>query len=222
MELSNPLVARTLFGFVPSQVDLLVITPLSSLFTQLHSVFHTKEHYFGFYESYLITGNNNKMIMLTRIAQGIEGQDVCWIFQNTDILFLGYAGGLSDQIELGGVYEVESAVLPEGKTLFLSKRELFSGIKVGYSPAMIGRIVDEYCAAAGRKKCDAVDMETAYCAETSLGNRNSFAAFLLVTDIPGVRNFWELTEEEKRLIKEGERNMINVAQKCMRGVIYDK
>lgn len=237
MILKNEKAVSVMLGFVPGQIDLMVATPLSFIFKQLYSRFPDAERNMGFYESYLITGINGKKILLVKTAQGVQCQDIFWPFQNICILFIGYAGGISDRIRLGAIYGVEFAMHPSvyNKTIHLMRKkneetgfssmqqwlflrnsgdsEFFfpdNSIKAGCSLAMIGEVADTFCNNARQYCCDIVDMEISYCANICLENRNIFEAFVLITDLPSKINFWELSINDQNVVSEGNKTLVSV------------
>ena len=75
MKLKNDKVVRVMLGFVPSQIDLIVATPLGFLFKQLYAHFPNAKRNTGFYESYLITGINGKRVLLIKSYVRILAED---------------------------------------------------------------------------------------------------------------------------------------------------
>ena len=231
MKLKNDKVVKLMLGFVTDQIDLIVATPLGFLFKQLYVHFPNAKRNTGFYESYLITGINGKRVLLIKTAQGIQCQDIFWPFLDASILFVGYAGGISSRVRLGVVYAVDFATHPSdyNKTIHLNRKRgkdkrgfvsmqqwylyresnkleclcLDKGIKVGYSPAMIGEIADTFCNNARQSECDIVDMEISHCANVCLENRSNFEAIVLITDLPGNINFWELGINDQEVVSDG-------------------
>lgn len=237
MELKNDKVVRVMLGFVPGKINLIVATPLGFLFKQLYAHFPNAKRNMGFYESYLITGIKGKRVLLIKTAQGVQCQDIFWPFLDASILFVGYAGGISSRVRLGVVYAVDFAMHPSdyNKTIHLNrKREIFErgflsmqqwylyrglnkteclcfgkGIKAGYSPAMIGEIADTFCDNARKSECDIVDMEISHCANICLENRSDFEALVLITDMPGNINFWELGINDQEVVSDGSKILLS-------------
>ena len=61
----------------------------------------------------------------------------------------------------------------------------------------MGHTASHHCEKARLVGCQVVDMETVYCAYAAIQNMNRFTAHLIVSDIPGSINFWELNENTK-------------------------
>ena len=51
-------------------------------------------------------------------------------------------------------------------------------------------------------QCDVVDMETSFCAETAVEKNNRFTSLLLISDIPGKINFWELSNRDQKKLRD--------------------
>lgn len=60
-----------------------------------------------------------------------------------------------------------------------------------------------------KQKCDVVDMETVFCAKTAIETNNKFIALLLISDIPEIINFWELSENMKIELAESRKIAID-------------
>ena len=134
--------------------------------------------------------------------QGIASQDVVELFCNTNILFFGLAGSLNTKYEIGSFVEVKNAVIEEKDDITLVTTGKYKMVKCGYSPCLIGALAKKYCNFAKFTNCDVVDMETAYCAKTAIKKNNKFTALLLVSDLPDVINFWEISDKIQNKLKE--------------------
>lgn len=238
MKITNESAAKVMLGFVPEDINLVVMTPLTGLFYKIQEMFQGWECYTtGFYPACMLEGRNGKRILLIKAAQGIQGQDVCCLFTETVFLFIGYAGGISERVSLGKVYEVSCATKPDEREIGLGWGDTltsragkdmwskgFESVKVGYSPAMVGEITDKFYTAAKEAGCDAVDMEISYCAGTcrNFKYQNRFRALILITDIPGKRNFWDINVVERELIHAGEKTLTEATRECIREVIEDE
>ena len=99
--------------------------------------------------------------------------------------------------------EVETAVNEENKNLQLVTTNTLRKVRCGYSPCLLGTMARNFCNFAKEMNCDVIDMETAYCAKTANKRNNKFTSLLLISDIPGLINFWEVSEEFQKKLKKG-------------------
>jgi nucleoside phosphorylase len=125
-------------------------------------------------------------------------------------VFLGYAGGLTNEVHVGEVYEVDTAITIDGDYIDLFCSTSLPRIKCGYSPSLLGTPAVQYTALAHKFHCDSVDMETVYCAKASEEHNHRFSSYLLITDKPGVKNFWELNSKEKKAIEVGTKRLVGI------------
>lgn len=202
-------IITTLLGYSPQSVKKMIITPLHSVYMKILQHYPKCIEHKGFYENAEIKGINGDSCLIICIPQGIQGQDICCISQKSRIVFLGYAGGLTNDIRLGEIYEVGTAVTTEGECVDLFCSSSLPKIKCGYSPSLLGTPAEQYTSMAQEFHCDSVDMETVYCAKASKDHNHRFSSFLLITDKPAISNFWELNSTEKKAIEVGTKRLID-------------
>ena len=203
-------ITEALLGYSPQSVKNMIITPLRSVYKEILMHYPESIEHKGFYESSEIVGTNGNSCLIICIPQGVQGQDICCISQKSRIVFLGYAGGLTNDISVGEVYEVDTAVTVEGDYVDLFCLTSLPRIKCGYSPSLLGTPAEQYTNLAKKSHCDSVDMETVYCAKASKENNHRFSSLLLITDKPGVNNFWELNSKEKMDIEAGKKKLVSI------------
>lgn len=205
-------IKKIMLGHIPINISIVVITPLPSTFYKLCKRLDIKEKYDnGFFENCIFRLNDeeDKRGILILSPQGIASKDIIELFSNINILFFGLAGSLNKKYEIGSFVEVILAEDEYGeisKLNTIGKKEM---VKCGYSPCLLGEIEKKYCEFARNENCDVVDMETTYCAKTAIERNNRFVSLLLISDIPKVINFWELSDIERNKLKEGRKDAIN-------------
>lgn len=204
-------IKKITLGHLPYNIALVIITPLKSTFYRLKEELNIEETYDkAFFENSVFQINEgNKRGLLVLSPQGISAKDIIEQFNNTDILFFGLAGSLDKKIEIGSFVEVETAIDEEKNNVPLVTTGNFETVKCGYSPCLLGALAKKYCDFAKTMNCDVVDMETVYCAKTAMERKNRFVALLLISDIPEVINFWEISDQMQENLKECRRNAID-------------
>lgn len=204
-------IKKIMLGNIPNNISTVIITPLQSTFKKLKKLLTIEETYeSGFFDNCIFEiRNKNKKGMLILAPQGIASKDIIELFENTDILFFGLAGSLNPEIKIGDFVEVKTVVDEEKNDVNLVTTNKYKTVKCGYSPCMLGSIAKHYCKRARENKCDVVDMETVYCAKIAIEKNNRFTSLLLISDMPEVINFWELSEENRILLKGNRKKALN-------------
>lgn len=146
--------------------------------------------------------------MIVIIPQGLSSQDVLYAFSGVKVIFYGYAGNLSENIAIGSILEVETAIDTTGKKYRLDTVGGFDVVVCGYSPCLLGDTASRHCEQARLAGCHVVDMEIVYCVRAAKINLNNFTAFIVVSDIPGSINFWDLNENTKAHFKHKSKSAI--------------
>lgn len=200
-----------MLGHLAKDITFVILTPLESSFNKLVERLYIEYTYNNvFFKNCVFkTEKNNKKGLLILSPQGIASKDIIELFSNINILFFGLAGSLNKQLQIGSFVEVERAINERKENITLVTTGKYKKVKCGYSPCLLGNVAEEYCNLARVTKCDVVDMETSCCAETALENSNKFISLLLISDIPNVTNFWELSEIEQKKLKEARLNAID-------------
>ena len=197
-KLTQVKIQKTLLGRPTTDIQVVVITPIISAFNKLNNKFKIFEtHNDGFFQNSCFQTENGLAGMLISIPQGIGAQDVMYAFSNVDVIFYGYAGSLLKGVEIGSIVEVKTAIDPDRTHFPLKVTGAYRNVICGYSPCLLGHTASHHCEKARLVGCQVVDMETVYCAYAAIQNMNRFTAHLIVSDIPGSINFWELNENTK-------------------------
>ena len=197
-------IKKTMLGHLALDIDFVLITPLKSTFYRLKDTLTIIEEYNKcFFENFVFRLNEkNKNGLIVLSPQGVSAKDIIELFENSKILFFGLAGSLNENLKIGSFVEVQNAVDENNNDVTLSITGKFETVKCGYSPCLLGNIAKKHCDLARKKNCDVVDMETSYCATTAKEHNNKFTSFLLISDIPEVQNFWEVSVEEQAKLKQ--------------------
>lgn len=197
-------IREKMLGHFKYKFSLVIITPLKSTYRRLSERLNIKESYVNtFFENCVFRIKENKKLgILVFSPQGIAAKDVIELFNDKDILFFGLAGSLSKKLKIGSFVEVENVVDEEEKEIKLVTTGEFDTVKCGYSPCLLGTIAKKHCDLARKMKCDVVDMETVYCAKTAVEKNNRFKSILLISDIPEMINFWEVSEQAQNELRE--------------------
>jgi hypothetical protein len=191
-------IQKTLLGKLTTDLQIVVITPIISAFNKLNTklqIFET--HNNGFFHNSCFQTKNGLTGMLINIPQGIGAQDVMYTLSDVDVIFYGYAGSLLENIEIGTIVEVKTAIAPDGTQFPLNVTGTYDSVICGYSPCLLGNMSSHHCEKARLAGCQVMDMETVYCAYAAIQNMNRFTAQLVVSDIPGLINFWDLNKNVK-------------------------
>lgn len=196
-------VQKALLGRPTTDIRVAVITPIESAFNKLNERLQTYEsHNDAFFQNSCFRAENGATGMLIHLPQGIGSQDVMYAFSDTNIIFYGYAGSLLTDVEIGSIVEVKTAIDSDGTQFPLNVTNTYKGAICGYSPCLLGKMASQYSGKARLAGCHVVDMETVYCANAAIQNSNNFTAWLVVSDIPGKMDFWELNEKTKTNFKK--------------------
>lgn len=196
-------IQKTLLGRLTADIQVAVITPITSAFNKLNIKLQISEtHNNGFFHNSCFQTENGLIGMLINIPQGISAQDVMYAFSDVDVIFYGYAGSLFKDIEIGSIVEVKKAINPDGIPFLLNVMGAYRNVICGYSPCLLGNMASHHCEKARLAGCQVVDMEIVYCANAAIQNMNHFTAQLVVSDIPGLINFWEVDEDIKAYFKQ--------------------
>lgn len=195
-------ICETLLGCRAIGIEVVIITPIKSVFQRFEKNLNCATvNDKGFFNNVIFETANKRKGMLIRVPEGIAAQDVMYAFSNIDIFFFGYAGGLLEKEMFGTVVEVSTAIDVDGVMYPLKCSGLYKSAVCGYSPCLLGQLAQQYSRKMRRRKCEVVDMEVVYCTREALQNSNHITAYLLITDVPGKINFWELENEEKSFLK---------------------
>lgn len=208
-ELDKVKIQNILVGQETSNIDIVVITPIGTAFRKMCEILGIKENENkSFFKTACFENNRGTKGMIVHIPQGVGAQDIMYVFKGVDIIFYGYAGGLDESIPIGSIVEVDSAIGLDGEIIPVCQLGNYRRIKCGYSPCLLGRIATYYSEKARIKGCQVVDMETVYCAKAAIENNNRLKALLVISDIPGTMDFWNLNEETKFQFKKGKEEII--------------
>lgn len=200
---------QVLLGHNVKDVDVVILVPLRSVYSLIcHFLAEDILEYKGFYNNAIIN-IAGKSVLVINIPQGIQAQDILTILSRKKILFFGYGGSLYKQYDVGKVFEVTIGVLPNGEKFYLNSTKAFPPVTGGYSPCMLGELAEYYCEISRNSQCHVVDMEIAYCASAAAQNKNIFTAWVMITDIPGEQNFWEISDNLQNEIKIGIDRVMN-------------
>ena len=187
-------------------LELVIITPSNTIYEGLKKNNNTFEEYkHNFFKNYYFK-YKNAYINVILSPQGLSTQDIICLFNNTTILFIGLAGALNNNLKIGQIVEVSKSVYDE--KINLRELNTFEKVTCGYSPCMLGELSKDFQDNARKNNCDVIDMETYYCARASLEFNNNFSSLLIITDIPNIINFWEISDDESRLINESKNIII--------------
>lgn len=203
-------IKEVMLGHLAQDIDIVIITPLKSTYNELKNRLDIVETFEKvFFENCIFKLNGQKRGLIVLSPQGIAAKDTVELFENTQILFFGLAGSLHQELEIGTFVEVETAIYND-EDVRLKTTHKYKTVKCGYSSCMLGEIADKHCKRARTQGCDVVDMEVAACAKTAIKNGDDFTALLLISDIPGIINFWEVPEEIKTNFANERKNAINI------------
>lgn len=195
-------ISETLLGCITTDIQVVIITPIKSVFQKFRENLNCISiNDKGFFYNVTFETATKRKGMLIKVPEGISAQDVMYAFSNIDFFFFGYAGGLLEKKMFGTVVEVSSAIDIDGVIYSLECVGLYKSVVCGYSPCLLGQLAKQFSRKMRSQKCEVIDMEVVYCTSAALQNSNHITAYLLITDIPGEINFWELSNEEKKLLK---------------------
>lgn len=195
-------IKKVMLGHNADNISIVVITPLPSTYKKMKLNLDVEEEFENCFFENCTFKIKNKKGLLVLSPQGMASKDIIELFENIDILFFGLAGSLNSNIEIGELVEVKDSVNELAEESNLKLFGNYKSVKCGYSPCMLGPLAIKYCDLARNMKCDVVDMETSYCAITAIEKNNRFTSLLLISDIPGVINFWEVSNDYQKKIKD--------------------
>ena len=201
-------IKNIMLGHECKNIDIVIVTPLKSSYQKLIESFNVDCRYQKVFFDNCIVNVNNKKVLIVFSPQGISSIDIIQLFFNKIILFFGLAGGINADFNIGDFVEVANAVDDQGNEIVLESINKFPKVKCGYSPCLFGEIAKTHCDNARKLNCDVVDMETAYCAKIASKNNNKFISLLVISDLPGQTNFWELNEQDIKNLKDSRLNAI--------------
>lgn len=203
---------RSLLGYNSIESDNIIITPLRNIFENLRAFANMPElNDDGFYSNFSFNTSSGTNVFVICVPQGMQAQDVMYVLNRKRILFLGYAGSLKIQNHIGDIVEAKKAFTNSDESIALSLSTRLKKIIVGYSPVLVGELAEEFHSIAKSQNCDAVDMETAYCAKAAIKNENTFSSVLLISDIIGKTEFWELDDNDTICFASGNKKLIELA-----------
>lgn len=201
-------IQKFMLGHSVQDEQIVIVTPLKSTYKIMQETFKVTQLYdHSFFDNFCFLYNGIRGIIILS-PQGLSACDVIELFENKTILFVGLAGSLNKSLSVGEFVEVEQCIDEENNKEKLSGPQLFTLVSCGYSPCMIGSYQKKYFELAQKNKCDVIDMETVYCCKISQKNGNKFTSLLLISDIPEYKNFYELTEGDRRLLLLGRQNFL--------------
>lgn len=201
-------IKKIMLGHLVDDVEIVIITPLKSTYKILKERLDIKEIYENvFFENCIFNIKEFKKGIVVLSPQGIAAKDIIELFKNVKILFFGLAGSLNSELQIGSLVQVDTAIYQNDSFKLTTIKDLRT-VKCGYSPCLLGEIAERYCKKARNQNCNVVDMEVAVCAMTAIKNKNKFLALLLISDIPGTINFWEVPEDIQIVFTEKRKNAI--------------
>lgn len=202
-------IKKVLLGRDTDRVDLAIITPIKGAYKKFFELLNGYDSRTDcFFENALFDTNNGKRGVIVYIPQGRASQDVMFCFDKTHVLFYGYAGGMSDGLQIGSVLEVVQAIDQE-EIFDLKRISDYENVIGGYAPCMLGNEAEDYQTKAKEDGCGIIEMEIAACSKASEKYNNSLSAFVVVSDIPGKIDFWTLGKEEYSIFKKKKNELIN-------------
>lgn len=210
MESDKKKIQRTLVGCETAKFDIVFITPIGKVFNKICEKLHVKgavEN--SFFKTASYVNHQGAYVMIVKIPEGIAAQDIMYVFEDTDVVFLGYAGSLDESLAIGTIVTASAAMDKTNTTYKLYYFENYKKVKCGYSPCFLGRLAVESCLEAEAQGCQIVDMETSYCAKAALENKNRMKTVLVISDIPKTTKFWDIKDEMKKKFEEGVGKAIN-------------
>lgn len=199
------MIKKILLANISDNCDVIIITPILSAFKKLiDKLGCTEINESCFFHNSTFTTKNGTHGMIISIPQGIGAQDVMYALSNKDIFFYGYAGSLTEEIPIGTIVEASSAIIVNenrDEKFRINTTGEYRSVISGYSPCLLGDLATKYCDESRKYCCQVVDMETAFCARAALKNNNYFYSKLVISDIPGSINFWEVDDNTKLYFK---------------------
>lgn len=202
-------IKKFMLGHLAENIGVIIITPLKSTYKKLKEKLDVKEKYENvFFENCIFDIKDSRKGIVILSPQGIASKDIVELFENNKIVFFGLAGSLNSKLPIGSFVEVDTAIYQNNIVELTTTKDLKT-VRCGYSPCLLGNIAKEYCKNAMNQNCNVVDMEVAVCAKTAKENNNQFLALLLISDIPGIINFWEVPEDMQIKLKEERKNAID-------------
>lgn len=202
-------ICKALLGYTSIEYENVIITPLRNIFENLRALSGMpKVNDDGFYSNFSFTIKSGMDVFVICIPQGMQAQDIMYALSKKKILFLGYAGSLTAQNNIGDIVEVDKAFICSGECISLSADMELKKVTVGYSPVLVGDLAEKFHSAARSLGCVAVDMETSYCAAAAAKNGNIFSSVLLISDIIGRTEFWELDIKDIECFTAGNKKLL--------------
>lgn len=202
-------IQEAFLGRIIEDVSVVVLTPIHHLYVALFNSLHCgKESLEGFYCNACFNKGEKKGLLIC-CPQGVAAQDVVFLFPNTRMIFVGYAGGMTNDILIGTPVEAEKAIYSSSEIYKLVCPGFFSKAIVSYSPCFLGKVADNSYSFAHNNGASVVDMETVHCARAAEDNNVRLTAFLLVTDIPNYTDVWQVGQFDKENIRKGFRLILN-------------
>lgn len=142
--------------------------------------------------------------LLVATPQGPAASDPIFLGLARRILVLGFAGSLDPDIPIGEIVEATASVGPMGGGAATAPLGGFRTGCCGWSPSLLGPAAEKAVSDARENGANIIDMETAYCFEGARDSGADCSALLVVTDIPGHVDFFEITLRNKIKIREAE------------------
>lgn len=190
-------------GRIIDDVSVVVLTPIHHLYVEMFQNLHCeKELLEGFFPNACFNKGRKRGLLIC-CPQGAAAQDVVFLFPNTQMIFVGYAGSLTNDISIGTVVEVEKAIYSPNEIYKLVCPGFFSKATVSYSPCFLGKAAECACSFALLNGAVAVDMETVHCAKAANDNHIMLTAFLLISDAPNYIDVWRVGQLDKENIRKG-------------------
>jgi purine-nucleoside phosphorylase len=195
----------TLLGHDIMDFDFVVLCPIPLIYNYICKNLRIKKsHESGFFRnaSFEITFESIKCKgLIVLLPQGIAAQDIFFVINAPKILFIGFAGGLNDTIPIGTIVEVSNAIDESGSKHKTKPMGLFKNCNCGYSPCLLGEKAKYYQNNANKYNCEIIDMETVYCVQAAHENNLELTVWLIITDMPGKYDFWEIDKNNKSKVE---------------------
>jgi hypothetical protein len=206
------LIRRTLFGR-ETLSDIVILTPITDIYNNLFQSFELVYQAKGWWHSKDLWVEN-RSISFVKTPQSYPIVDAVLALDSPEnIIFVGYAGGNPDEVEVGEIMCPKEAVSEDDIAKMTNQacmgynvnhgRTLLVQNLLGQDDSLVERMKKEHI--------QAVDME-AYLVYSECNRRSiDVASFLVITDLIGTKPFYMIGPEEYSLVRrsyEGIKNMI--------------
>lgn len=177
-----------------------IVSPINRIYMDIGENIENPKDLKGWWKS-RIGRIGKREVLLTKAYPGSSIIDVITALteHSTYIMFLGYCGGLCEEFEIGDIVtavqshiEAEDAIYkPRGNIIFPNGVKSTKNITVKSILLEYPTMVDA--------DFDSIDMETGYVYKYSTCQSESI---MIVTDLPGKRPFYLVSDSEKKKIAE--------------------